>query len=327
LNENLYNINDDLLVKYLLGEASAQEKTAVENWLLADEANAKYFGQLQLIWTESEKLADKIQVDENAAWKRFRERTERPRATNKPISTLHKMSWMRIAALLILIVGVSTVAYLILNKNAPVQMITASTSDKVLSDTLPDGSVVTLNKNSSLVYPDKFEKEERPVTLNGEAFFNVTPDKKKPFIIHVNDVTIRVVGTSFNVRSENGRTEVIVETGIVQVMRKGKIVELKPKEKTSIDQQDSALVKETEKEQLYNYYRTKEFVCDNTPLWKLVQVLNEAYHANIIIGRDELKTLPISTTFSNESLDQVLEVIRLTFGIAVQKTQDKIILR
>jgi transmembrane sensor len=327
LNENLYNINDDLLVKYLLGEASAQEKTAVENWLVADEENAKYFGQLQLIWTESEKLAEKIEVDENAAWKRFRERIERPRQTNKAISTVRKMSWMRIAALFILIAGISTVAYLMLNKNAPVQMITASSSNRVFSDTLPDGSVVTLNKNSSLVYPDKFEEQERPVTLNGEAFFNVTPDKKKPFIIHVNDVTIRVVGTSFNVRSENGRTEVIVETGIVQVMRKGKIVELKPKEKTSIDQQDSALVKETEKEQLYNYYRTKEFVCDNTPLWKLVQVLNEAYHANIVIGRDELKTLPISTTFSNESLDQVLEVIRLTFGIAVQQTQDKIILR
>jgi transmembrane sensor len=326
LKENFYNINDDRLVKYLLDEASAEERSAVESWLAANEANAKYFGQLQLIWSESKKLSEKIEVDENAAWKRFQERKNTTHET-KQSSMVRSMSWMRIAALLLLIAGISTLAYLLLNKNAPVQMITASSSDKVLSDTLPDGSVVTLNKNSSLIYPDKFKDSERPVTLNGEAFFKITPDKKKPFIIHVNDVTIRVVGTSFNVRTENGRTEVIVETGIVQVMRKNKLIELRPKEKTIVDQQDSVLVKETEKEQLYNYYRTKEFVCDNTPLWKLVQVLNEAYHANIVIGRDELKTLPISTTFSNESLDQVLEVIRLTFGIAVQKTQDKIILR
>ena len=87
------------------------------------------------------------------------------------------------------------------------------------------------------------------------------------------------------------------------------------------------LVKAVEEEQLYNYYRTKEFVCDNTPLWKLVEVLNEAYQANIVIDRPGLRTLPLSATFNNESLDQVLEVISLTFNISVTRTEDTIHLR
>jgi transmembrane sensor len=75
-------------------------------------------------------------------------------------------------------------------------------------------------------------------------------------------------------------------------------------------------------DKLYNYYRTKEFVCDDTPLWKLVQVVNEAYNVKIIIGRKELNDKTLTTTFYNESLEQVLEVIRLTFDITVIKKED-----
>jgi len=84
--------------------------------------------------------------------------------------------------------------------------------------------------------------------------------------------------------------------------------------------------KEKVSDKLHNYYRTKEFVCDDTPLWKLVQVLNEAYKTNIVFGKEELKDLRMNTTFYNESLDQVLEVIHLTFNITVRKENGKIIL-
>ena len=98
---------------------------------------------------------------------------------------------------------------------------------------MPDGSVITVNKNSTLSYPSEFKGKTREVALNGEAFFKVTPNKEKPFIIHVNDVTVRVVGTSFNIRSEKGKTEVIVETGIVQVTKNKRTVSLLPKRKDS----------------------------------------------------------------------------------------------
>ena len=189
-------------------------------------------------------------------------------------------------------------------------------------DTLPDGSVITLNKRSTVTYPSKFKGDTRAITLKGEAFFNVAPDKKKPFIISVNDVQVTVVGTSFNIKSENGNTEVVVETGIVRVTRSGKIVELNAGEKIVMSANDNIASKEAVDDKLYNYYRSKEFVCDETPLWKLVQVLNEAYDAKIIIGRKELNDIRITTTFYNESLEKVLEVIHLTLDIEIIKKED-----
>ncbi|MGB8193085.1 MAG: FecR domain-containing protein, partial [Chitinophagaceae bacterium] len=196
-----------------------------------------------------------------------------------------------------------------------------------LTDTLSDGSVVTLNKKTSLSYPNKFKGDKRSVALQGEAFFKVTPDSKKPFIIQSNDVTIKVIGTSFNVRNDNNATEVIVETGIVEVSHRNSSIELRPGEKLVVHAQDTLLTKEKQQDKLYNYYSTKQFVCDNTPLWKLVQALNDAYDAHIEIGRPELRNIPITTTFNNESLDRILEIVRLTLNISVTKTGDKIILR
>jgi ferric-dicitrate binding protein FerR (iron transport regulator) len=133
---------------------------------------------------------------------------------------------------------------------------------------------------------------------------------------------VTVVGTSFNIKSENGNTEVVVETGIVQVAKSGKTVELIAGERIIMAANDSNATKEAVTDKLYNYYRSREFVCDDTPLWKLVQVVNEAYDSKIIIGRKELNDMRLTTTFNNESLEKVLEIIHLTFDITVIKKED-----
>lgn len=231
---------------------------------------------------------------------------------------------MKIAASVIIIIGIGLIAYMLVNT---AKQVTVLAQQKVLNDTLSDGSIVTINKGSSISYNSKFKGDTRQVTLKGEAFFNVTPNKKKPFIISVNDVQITVVGTSFNVKNINGNTEVVVESGIVKVTRAGKTVELKANEKIEVHVQDSLLDKEPVRDKLYNYYRTKQFVCDDTPLWKLVDVVNEAYNSNVIIGDPAIKNLTITTTFDNESLEQVLNVIKETFNITVVKEGNTIILK
>jgi ferric-dicitrate binding protein FerR (iron transport regulator) len=135
------------------------------------------------------------------------------------------------------------------------------------------------------------------------------------------------VGTSFNVKNINGNVEVVVETGIVTVTKGGKTVELKPNQKVMVAEKDSVMTEEKVSDQLYKYYRTKEFVCDGTPLWKLVEVLNEAYHSNIIIRNPAIRDLPLTTTFHNESLEQVLNVISMTLQVKVAKEGDTIILQ
>jgi len=290
----------------------------VKQWLVND-ANLAYYNQLKKIWDDSRQLALTSTADENRAWQKFQQRVHP--------ALVHRtgFGWMRIAASVIIIAGLGLLAYWVFNDRTKEMTVVAQKT--VLNDTLPDGSVVTVNKGSSISYLSKFKGETRQVSLKGEAFFNVTPNKKKPFIISVNDVQITVVGTSFNVKTINGNTEVVVETGIVKVTRAGKTVELKANEEVTVNAKDSSLAIEKVSDQLYKYYRTKEFVCDDTPLWKLVEVINEAYNSHIVIGNPALKDMGITTTFNNESLEQVLNVISITFNIKVIKEGDTIILQ
>lgn len=307
-------------MKHLLGEASPEEEQAVNEWMNENATNKEYYNQFKKILDRSKELAADSTLDVNKAWERFQKRVAVQNETPKVLKR-GRFSWMRVAASIILIAGLGIAAYFMINNNGPKEMV-AQTGENVLIDTLPDGSVITLNKRSTITYPSKFKGNTRAIALKGEAFFNVAPDKKKPFIISVNDVQVTVVGTSFNIKSENGNTEVVVETGIVRVNRSGKTVELIAGEKIIMSANDSNAAKEKVSDKLYNYYRSKEFVCDDTPLWKLVQVVNEAYNAKIIIGRKELNDKTLTTTFNNESLEQVLEVIRLTFDITVIKKED-----
>lgn len=297
----------------------------MKEWIDAGEANRDYFEQLRRIWDTSKQLALQSTADENKAWERFQQRVGRK---DEPAVILpaKKFPWLRIAAAAILIMGIGILGYLWMHRQTPPEQLLVQAQQNVLTDTLPDGSFITLNKQSSVSYPATFTGGTRDVALKGEAFFNVAPDKKKPFVIRVNDVQVTVVGTSFNIKSEGANTEVVVETGIVRVTKAGNTVELKAGEKITVADTDS-LVKEAVTDQLYNYYRTREFVCDNTPLWKLVEVINEAYGVNITIGRQELRDQPLNTTFNNESLDQVLHVISLTFDITVTRNGNQIILQ
>jgi len=306
-------------VKHLLGEASPEEEKVVIEWINENATHREYYEQFKKIWDNSKKLAADSTLDVDKAWERFQNRVN----GNESLKILKRdrFSWIKVAASIVLIVGLGITAYFMFYNNEPKEMV-AQTAQNVLVDTLSDGSVITLNKRSTITYPSKFKGNTRAIALKGEAFFNVAPDKKKPFIISVNDVQVTVVGTSFNIKSENGNTEVVVETGIVRVTKSGKTVELVAGEKINMHPNDSVVTKEAVSDKLYNYYRTKEFVCDDTPLWKLVQVVNEAYDAKIIIGRKELNDKRLTTTFNNESLEQVLEVIRLTFDITITKKED-----
>jgi len=234
--------------------------------------------------------------------------------------------WTRAASIAILIIGVSALSYFLSDRSSSTPIIVKTSADPV-TDTLPDGSFVTLNKNSSIRYSRKFKSNTRNVELKGEAFFTVTPDKKKPFVISVNDITVTVVGTAFNIKSIPGQIQVVVETGVVRVTKNNKTIELRPNEKLIAKDSDSSIMKEELTDQLHQYYRSKQFVCDNTPLWKLVEVLNEVYNTNIVIERNELRTLPLTTTFYNESLEKILSIIAETFEITVESKGEQILLK
>ncbi len=296
----------------------------MNNWLAEDALNAAYYSQLKAVWEKSQVLAAASTVNEQQAWEQFRKRAQEiaPPATTSKTNN----NWWKIAAAFIVLLGLGWMFFLWKGNNQPVQNIQVASGNAIKNDTLPDGSVVVLNKTSVLQYPEKFAKTNRKVSLTGEAFFQVTPNRKQPFIIEVNDIQVTVLGTSFNIKTQKNKTEVLVETGTVQVTQKGKTQILHAGEKL-VTVADSALGPvQPVNNRLYKYYRTREFACEDTPLWQLADALSEAYGVRIVIGRKELHNLPITTTFVNESLDRVLQVIHLTFDIKITRTADSIIL-
>ncbi|RYZ47715.1 MAG: FecR family protein, partial [Sphingobacteriales bacterium] len=198
--------------------------------------------------------------------------------------------------------------------------------DRVLIDTLPDGSIITLNKHATLAYAKNFNTKTRNVTLTGEAFFIVSPNKQKPFNIAVNDVQVHVVGTSFNIKSDSRQTEVIVETGIVDVGVAEQKVKVLPNQKILVKKHSSKLRVEANRGELYNYYRTKTFYCSNTPLYQLADALSNAYSTKIIVAKN-VSNLPLDAVYQDMQLDAILSLISTSLNVKIEQRNDTIFIK
>lgn len=326
-----HHISDELLINYLLGECTASENEAVENWIAQSEENKKHYEAFSRVWDKSKSLIETVEVDEEAAWERLQMRSADELAKKQKLS--FRKTLTAVAASVAIIMGVfwmwnanNTDPSLpkVVKENPVIvdtpiiQTIASSSATKITS--LADESIITLNKKSTLTTTDTFINNERRVALKGEAFFSITPDKEKPFVIETQaDVEITVVGTSFNVKSFEDYTEVIVETGIVELKKANSIVRLKKNDKARIYNKDSIIKVEKKTDDLYKYYRSGVFDCDNTPLWKVVEVLNEAYDEQIIIKDKSLRNLKLDTQFDREDIDIVMQVLEATFEFTVTK--------
>lgn len=312
----------------MLGEALPHEQLQVYEWLQANEANEKYFRHFNTIWKESKTLAATITVDEKEAWKKFKSRIEKNAAETekrKPATLLFRRQ-LQVAAAVLIIAVAGWLVYNAASNSSATTMVNKQTFANTFIDTLTDGSIITLNKNTKLNYPSAFTGKTRTVQLKGEAFFKVAHDKAKPFIVNANDITITVVGTEFNVKNYDSSTQVIVESGIVRVSKGSNSIELHKGEQVMIKNSHASFEKSMTKDSLYNYYRTKEIICSNTPLPAVIATINEAYNAHIVLGNPALNQLQLSATFKDEDLQTIITIIQQTFDLKVTSQGDSTIL-
>jgi len=327
---------DEILVKYVTGEASSSEIELVTRWIKESKSNEQYFAHFKLIWETSKSLQIESNLDEEVCWEEFKQLAENAKGRSEedagqPVLQINTRTgyryWMQIAAVWALIAGAGVLLFTWFHPAKP-ELLTLQSFDTVKTDTLADGSVITLNKNSVAVYPDNFTGNTREMKLiSGEAFFSIAHNREKPFIVHINDAAVKVVGTSFNIRNTDVKAEVIVETGIVEVTRKKVLIRLTPTEKVDIDYRTGELKKGATRDNFYNYYRTKEFVANKTPLWRVVQVLSDVYKVNIQIPDQAIANRTLTTTLRLGSLDPILEIIATTFKVHIIHEPDQIIIR
>ncbi len=327
---NIENINWDLLAKYLCNEAGESEKQEIEAWAgqsginLAELNNSRELMDKARLWFESRNY------NSTAAWEKIERRLESasPVIQMQPgvNSGMFYRRMLRVAATILLAVSLGTAGYYIgFRQQKPAIYTEVITNDRqvVAGITLPDGSVVTLNVNSALTYPKTFSGNSREVSITGEAFFEIQPDASRPFLISAGTAQIKVLGTSFNVCAypKAETVEVVVETGKVQVtcsslaQTSGCDLILAPGEKGSLSNMDFTLVKSVNADRNLSAWRTRQLVFEETPLSEVITTLEKVYFVNIQLADPALSSLVLTANFNQQTIDFILDVIRLTFSI------------
>jgi len=201
------HINDDLLIRYLADEVTEAERLAVEKWLAENETNQQTLTGYRTIFEESKALKPGGFGDADEAWERFKERIDEQEESGTSGYPFKK--WLSIAAGILVVLSLGIWFSL---RQTPV--INFYAKDQPLVDSLPDGSLVSLSSHSSLAFKPGRARE---ATLKGEAFFEVEHDENRPFRIHVNDLVVNVLGTSFNIKSIGNQTAIMVRSGVVGI--------------------------------------------------------------------------------------------------------------
>lgn len=313
-------MDDELLAKFLLKECNEAEDKQVRYWLDAAEANQQHFDQLKTLWQLSETLKNQNRRDEQQAWESFEKRRENKLALKQSNGKLQTI-WLRAAAIFIVAIG----TWLLYNAYGPDHDVELTALNRVRNAHLPDGSVLTLNKHSKITYASNFKGNRTLKMHEGNIFFEVARDKAHPFVIHIDQILIEVVGTSFHISHAKNKIQLNVETGVVSVRLGNEALRLYKGDRMSFSAGMQKLIKEKSTDQLYNYYRTQEFQANNISLTKLVQALNEAYQTDIILD-EKVKHLAISTTLKFGDVNENLRVICRTLNLKLSPQGNQIII-
>ena len=197
-------------------------------------------------------------------------------------------------------------------------------ADEKRIDTLKDGSIIIINKYSNISYGPEFNNVKRELSMSGEAYFNVTPDKSKPFIISLDELKVEVVGTSFNV-SKHPQGDVIdvqVQTGIVKMYTKANLLMVK-KGQTGIYTKKDGTLKLKDTIDLNSIgYATNSFYFNDISLIEACKYLSHAFNVDIRIDGDKFRDCRVTAQFHSKSLSYILEVIDATFNTTYKREGD-----
>ncbi len=305
------NIDHDFLATYFAGQSTPEQKEQLVAWLKASDENVNMFHESKLVWSDIGALqgGKEYTFDVDKAWNTFK-------VNNITTETVDFWYWpMRIAAILIILVGVVATYYL--TKNQSPDLNTIATTSEQIDIKLADGTSIKLNSESEITYPKSFDPSIRTVNLKGEAYFSVSHDPNQPFEVKVGEATVRVLGTAFNIKQDQGIT-VSVESGIVQFSTPGEELILEAGMTGKFDGNNLILVGSAPDA---SFWRNRRLVFAGTPLIEVVSVLNKNYGVSISLN-DSIASCNLTATFNDEPLDIILEIIASTFKLEKESSGD-----
>ncbi len=324
MTENYPNI-DALLAKKFAGEITSGEEATIAEWLRASPDNARYLAEAQWLWEQmaEARIAPETTVDTEKALQKVKFQWQPAQPGVRAHSS--RYWWPAVAAAFVLAVA----AIYFFSTNAPVQPASIAAQNNLLTDTLTDGSVVTLNRHSDLVIASGFNRRERRMRLNGEGYFKVARDTGRPFVVDVQALEVTVVGTAFNINALSipGSVIVTVMEGKVSLKSGTQTELLTPGESAVYERATGKITRQTAPSPNVLAYQNRRFLFDATPLQTVIAQINAAYNIEITLENPDLNACPLSARFDNQPLERVLDILVETFAFEITRTGNTVVLK
>ncbi|MTI89434.1 MAG: DUF4974 domain-containing protein [Balneolaceae bacterium] len=349
---NPKEIDYQLLARYMAGHCSADEQNKVEEWINADPENKEKEKQLRQIWQLSEQKEDRLQgfFDPENEWEGLQRRIQKEKTPTPPVerdlyaekyrtSSIHSMSQriIRVAAIFLVagLIGIFSFhnQYEPEQKDEQIVLREVSTENaQRVNLTLGDGTKVMLNADSDIKFPEKFNAGIREVYLKGEAYFNVKRNPEKPFVIHSFGSVVRVLGTSFTVRSyeEENTVRVVVEEGKVAFgpeqsdLEEQVLLTANKMAHFTIDSKDLR-TSEVKDMQLYLSWRRGYLKFRESPMEQVATALERRYGVEVMFRDPAIKNKKLTAFLKSRSIKNVLNVIAMSLDIEYELTEHRII--
>lgn len=310
--------NQELLNKYLRGEATLAEKNQLAEML---DDFYDWNPQLMKVWSQSD--GEMPSGVDKRVKNNIRSRII-PRRRNPWL-----IIWNIAASVALFVVGVW--AFAMWSDNLPGRRYADSTVEvgrgQRTEMTLPDGTHVSLNSDSKLTYGQAFNRSRRIVKLQGEAFFDVAKDMSSPFSVDLGGVTVQATGTSFNISSYNNEKSltVFLASGSVKVNSSAETITLMPGEVAEYNRTTRKLLKETGMDtEQYIGWKNNQLILDNKSLEEVIRQLERNFNVRFNILNEEIKQNKYSGTLKTNSLHNALELMCITSNLRYAIRNDEI---
>jgi ferric-dicitrate binding protein FerR (iron transport regulator) len=320
----------ELITKYLAQETTEDEIRSLEDWVKQDEKHKKMFLEHKQAWTlsNSEKTDGKIDLDRE--WDHLQSvvfgNDDFIEFTSPETLNFNYNRFLKVAAIIVFLLTAGYFLFYLINTPSSEQLVARNS---IVSTTLPDGTKVTLNHNSILKYPKIFASHIRAVQLQGDAYFEVSHDLSKPFVIETKNAQIQVMGTSFyvNAKVEQPTVDVIVHTGKVALIgQKSEKLLLTAGERGIYYKDDKRLEKADNQDRNFISWKTGVLIFEYESLVNVIDKINQTYHSNITIDNPDIYHCMLTATFDGQPLEVVLEVIEETFDLTIENKDGKILI-
>lgn len=315
---------EQIILRNLSGEASCDDVITFSEWLASSARNKESFLKIKKYW-DAEVAGAKLQNPE-ATYNKLLDRIRK--AERK--ETVRRL-WIRYAGAAAVAIIVGITGYWIGGQRnvTPVQYYSYITGNSVSSFELPDGTEISLNKNSTLSYSSSYGEKVREVSLEGEGYFSVTKDKTKAFVVDLNGSKISVLGTVFNVKNdskENVTTATLVE-GSIRFETPEQQILLKPDQQLVFNKSENQIGIENVSTDLITAWKSHLIKYKSISFKEFLDMLKDRYTVDIVLSNEILGEQKVTGSFDESlTVDQILDLMKKNLSFRWKKEGDKYVI-